>query len=328
MKKILRTSFNNGNTNENNKSKNDDENFFNLDKSTKQFMKIMNKYKKHVYTPQKNSQQQRNSEILKAIDKTRLQLENEEKESVYILKEVKNTAMQDKELESLYGTRAKKQFHEVKSSKNNVKLDKSSFFIENYKNKPKHKITLYKNNNQDNIVILPSILGRSQYGDKYSCLNRNKANIFNNNNFNTINNNLTNKNKVSFFSPLKSKNKDIVTFFAEKKRPINFSNYDSKDDETLLSNGYEISKNNFTRSNMDYSYDRFSRNGNISGRESSRKKFALINRGYLDDIENFKDELTFERQKKQKYFEKNDYGCKLSKVRYKFLLGKYFENDL
>ena len=337
---MLRITFNNENTNENNKSRKMDQNYFRLDKSTTEFMKIMNKYKKHIFSPQKNVQQQKNSEILKAIDKTRLNLEKDENDSAYILKEVKYSVMQNKELENLYGTRAKKQYHEIKNLKNDIKLDKSIFFYESFKNKPKRKIVLFKNSNQDNIITLPSISGRANTENKK---------IFNCKNFATINNNLThNKNKISFFAPLISSKCKIKTSNIDspstEKKPIYLSNYndkinkkycfntiekdEAKKSRNLLLNTYESDKNIFTRHCMSFSFDKFNGNTLMNGRESGKKKLASLDREYLDDIENFKDELVVEKQKKQNYFERNDYGCNLSKIKYKFLMGKYFENDL
>lgn len=343
MKKMLRINYNNPNVNDHSRSKKIDENFFRLDKSTSEFMKIMNKYKKQTYSPEKNLHQQRTSELMKAIDKTRLNLEKDEKDSAYILKEVKYTVMQNKELENLYGTRAKKQFHEIKNMKNNMKLDKSIFFIETFKNKPIRKIVLFKNTNQDNIITLPSISGRPNL-EIYDILNRNRKSSINSQNFNTINNNLThNRNKISFFSPLKSKNKDFETISTDKKKTNYLSNYNDKinkkfgyntiekdeikNNKPLLLSTYESDQNIFTRPNINFSCDKFG-NGFINGRESARKKLAPVDRKYLNGIENFKDELIFERQKKQNYFDRHDYGCRLSKVKYKFLMGKYFESDL
>ena len=312
MKKMLRITYNNQNGKDHSRTKNIEENFFRLDKSTSEFMKIMNKYKKQANSPEKNLHQQRTSELMKAIDKTRLNLEKDEKDSAYILKEVKYTVMQNKELENLYGTRAKNQFHEIKNMKNNSKLDKSIFFIETFKNKPIRKIVLFRNTNQDNIITLPSISGRPNL-EIYDILNRNRKTSFNSQNFNTINNNLThNKNKMSFFSPLKSKNNDSDSIYTDKKKPNYLSNYNDKtnqkfgynitmkdeikNNKPLLLSTYESDQNIFTRPNINFSCDKFG-NGIINGRESGRKKLAPVDRAYLNGIENFKDELVFEKKK-------------------------------
>ncbi len=55
------------------------------------------------------------------------------------------------------------------------------------------------------------------------------------------------------------------------------------------------------------------------------KNILSLSENYISRLTNFKDLLIEEEKQKRKYFNKNDYGCKSFKEKYKYLNSKYFD---
>ena len=98
---------------------------FNIDKSTSTFLKLMSKYHKQMKKMKNNKDK---CYIVKAIDDKRYQIENEEKDDIYIYKEAKNAAYINQELLNTYGIKAKNKSYDISNFQTPMKLVKKKFF--------------------------------------------------------------------------------------------------------------------------------------------------------------------------------------------------------
>ena len=113
--------------------------YYDVENSSTTFQKILNRYKhRNDRTPDNGK-----IDMLAMIEKAKFKAEKFENENEYMMKELRNDVKIGKELESLFGPRAKFHYYSYKNTKFQLKLNKNDFFtpnaMKNMKTKEKAK---------------------------------------------------------------------------------------------------------------------------------------------------------------------------------------------
>jgi hypothetical protein len=258
--------------------------------------------------------------MAKIIDNKRHELENQEKDNIYIFKETKNTAHINQQLINEYGQKAKNRSYDVSKYRPSVRIGKMKFFDptdENYK-----KLSETKKLKNKGFLKLPIISEYASY-DKKPLLTYNNSNIVKNK---IKVNKLQKKEKIfqknikkqfSFESKKiadiskKIKNSDSNRSIETNECPSTYRN--CKSDRNILKEIIHKTqkRNKFRQRNKNFYF--------------SGQNIFSQNGPYLTTLSNFKEQLINEINKKRKYFDRNDYGCNLFKEKYTFINKKYFE---
>ena len=270
-------------------------------------MKLMTKYHNH----QKSKKNSDKLYIVKALDEKRHQIENEEKDDIYIYKEAKNSAYINQELLSTYGVKAKNQSYDISNFKSPIKLGKKKFFDPTKKDYlQSFTLKRIKNKGVLNLPIITSNYFNFKINNQVllSYNNRNKSNI-SSDRFNDTKSYQDKNNKLKF-----------LDFDPNKK-----NEYNHNTEGNIIRNSFRVSqsdKNIIERKKNEINKLR-NRYNNLY---NSNKNIFSYNGNYLTKLNNFKEQLIEEERKKRNYFNKNDYGCNLFKEKYAFLSKKYFDD--
>ena len=296
--------------------------FFYIDLSSNQFKKIIHNYK----SSKQSSNENLKFNLIQAFEQQRKEVENKETDEDYMLRDLKQLRKIENELLNSYGLKSKEEIHHIPQSKFATKLDKSKFnnLLLNLKKK--------NNNNNNNFI---------QYLNKKKEENKNNNNNDNNNNNNNNNkkNNNNNKNKKNKKSVIK------LPFINNNKNSFNPDS--SFYSQMPLDKSINITKQNILKINNDYNNNEnensfFNDKNNKSQRLYSIKEkeyfftddnnnykiknnYKDIKKNYIQILNTEKNNFTNEKNKYQKLFGNNDYGYKRSKIKYNYLIEKYFE---
>ena len=306
-----------------NKITKQNKNLFDTRNSSLTFMKIMQKYKNR----KKEKILTNEGYISKAIEEKREKLEFEEKDNMYIYKEAKNIANMNQLLINLYGNKAKKRFYDISKYFSPIKLDKKLFFESNNNKEKKEKYNLDSNIlNKKGMMKLPLISRNDLYINKIDA---------NNKNFKTIENIKTlDRKKIMDKLLYKDKNNIKIKEGIEAlklKISNNNNNYNKINDKQRASkstkNIFNLNNKYSKRQIKEYkSKDNIKKeNGDDFVKIKLNKNILSLSENYISRLTNFKDLLIEEEKQKRKYFNKNDYGCKSFKEKYKYLNSKYFD---
>ena len=277
--------------------------------TTSTFRKIINKY----HMKKKNTEKHNKKILLKKIEAKIQELEKDEKESDFIISEVRRNAQINKEMLYSFGTKALNHLDEMKTLNVASKIDRSKFFeidnednlyqsIENNKRNKSSK-RKYKN---DKIIKFPKINVKKT---KINTIEN--KNIFDNISINTKfeefldnkkNSQIKNK-RINFSLDLKDKNKDIINCFTSRNKkeiPQNISLFSEK------------------------SYFTTEKDENDSKINTFRKRNIIIDNDYINYIQDIKNQFIITEKKQERYFDRYKYGYDNFKLKYKFLQNKYF----
>ena len=277
--------------------------------TTSTFRKIINKY----HMKKKNTEKHNKKILLKKIEAKIQELEKDEKESDFIISEVRRNAQINKEMLYSFGTKALNHLDEMKTLNVASKIDRSKFFeidnednlyqsIENNKRNKSSK-RKYKN---DKIIKFPKINVKKT---KVNTIEN--KNIFDNISINTKfevfldnkkNSQIKNK-RINFSLDLKDKNKDIINCFTSRNKkeiPQNISLFSEK------------------------SYFTTEKDENDSKINTFRKRNIIIDNDYINYIQDIKNQFIITEKKQERYFDRYKYGYDNFKLKYKFLQNKYF----
>ena len=277
--------------------------------TTSTFRKIINKY----HMKKKNTEKHNKKILLKKIEAKIQELEKDEKESDFIISEVRRNAQINKEMLYSFGTKALNHLDEMKTLNVASKIDRSKFFeidnednlyqsIENNKRNKSSK-RKYKN---DKIIKFPKINVKKT---KINTIEN--KNIFDNISINTKfeefldnkkNSRIKNK-RINFSLDLKDKNKDIINCFTSRNKkeiPQNISLFSEK------------------------SYFTTEKDENDSKINTFRKRNIIIDNDYINYIQDIKNQFIITEKKQERYFDRYKYGYDNFKLKYKFLQNKYF----
>lgn len=310
---------------------------FDFRNSSSTFYRLMRKYHK------KNNKKiflNNKGYIANAIEEKREKLQLEEKDDMFIYKETKNIANMNELLLNLYGNKAKKRFYDVSRIFSPIKIDRKLFSYG--KNDEKDNDKENNNNltekciNKKGIMKLPLIFRNIiSYNEKEKKSTKNLLTTGNIKSFDR-------KKILKLLSNKKENLKEDKT----KKEKVGIDALKSNLNDKNKSKGENINRNN--ANNLKLYYHPISKSHkNIlltQNQKNKTKKDAknkendinkenniikiknelTLNEDYISSLTNFKDELVKEEKQKMKYFNKNDYGCKIFKEKYNYLSNKYF----
>lgn len=285
--------------------------------STKTFKNLLFKYQK-----MKKGKSLNNKFILKSIRKKIQKLDHQENEDDYIYKEIKKDMEIKKKILYAFGTKALYHLNEIKNINIPIKIEKSKFFnhmkdLQQNNNSVsdhqsldiKKSLNNCKNKNTYNshkIIYFPKIIKtrnvkKSQSKSLYKTLSlmKNTSSSFGN------------KNDI----PESEKNKNILN----TKTIFNYCNTTNGFNSPSSPN---ILKTNFNKTLTEKNYN--NKNSTINNSTFRRRKFE-INKNCFNDLQDIKEKLLLERKKQKKYFENNNYGCDIYKLKYNYLKTKYFD---
>lgn len=359
------------------KSDNDKSNFnvrkakyYDVENSSSTFQKILNKYKhRNDRTPDNGK-----IDMLAIIEKAKFKAEKLENEDEYMMKELKNDIKIEKELESLFGPRAKFHYYNYKNIKYQLKLNKNDFFtpsaMENMKTKEKIQCPNINEYNSSSKLVnqinpstrLTRIIFKSRkmhfspdnYGktNKNTKLNRDSSKdetvfspLITKNNYNsTCNNEIL----ILENEPSNKANNRCLTQprLTKKQSKIQKNQIEEGIKNQNLCKKYELNSDKLKKTNLKIyndmlikEYDNNTKPDkgyySFSGKSSKNKKFFTnysntvnffheTGAKYLHKLNRFKNYLVDNAKKYENHFQKNDYGCGYSKMQYRYLTKKYF----
>jgi hypothetical protein len=311
--------------------------FYEIDNASSAFQKIIFKYRKkrkHYQKEQKN--------IAAFIEKARFKAERLETENEYMMKELRNNIKMEQELVALFGPRAKKHYNEIDNinKKFTSKIDKYDFFTPKEMKKLKEP---KKNNNKtltNKAGSLPELNKIIFKGRKTifspTLMSKNKTNFFN-----TYNKELRTHNISSNFPKFQSFYSTATNMKKMRKlrnyKPYN--TFDAKDNNNskIIENHRtfpnKIVKNKkFFNTNPENFRDKikiknnnkyFSMNATLYNNKNNYN-FNLNKGAYLDNLSKINKQFLKKEKRIINHFRNNDYGCKFSKMEYRYLTKKYF----
>ena len=306
-----------------------------LENSTKTFKNILLKYNQKDKDKNLSTKQI----LLNLIQSKIKNVENEENEKEYIVKEVKRNILVKNKMISAFGLRALNHYDDAKNVdiKMKMKIDKYKFFnplIDSNSKIPNSSRESYFSEKYKSLKIInfPKITKGMIKPNRINSTNKNKCD----NSISIIKINeysFDNKNDISETEPNKSNDSQSV-----QKILSSFKNNKNNNKENILNicetsnNISEISnKNSYSNLfpiilNTPLTTER--NNSNIKNKRinmSFKKKNSVLNYNYLEKIQRIKEKLISEGKKKKKYFENNQYGCDKFKMKYNYLSQKYFD---
>ena len=289
--------------------------FYELNNPKSIFQEMYNKAKKNenknIITTNKTE------EFLNLIEQMRLNEEMVETDKEYIIKESRREVKFNQEMLYLFGRNRKNRRTTKKIAK--IKLDKK-IFLNPLEKKEKNRL-FSKSKSNVNILKLPIITNKNHFLLK-------RKNPFK-------------LKKIHFSSEGNKQNKHILSF-------------NDSDNNSINDNSKKIININFTYRSQNNQKHKKTINSLLTTERSSRKSkkyesykekdkmrqkkiFSDIN--ILNDIivnkkikkplinllDNINEELKIDKIKHKNYFQKNDYGCELSKFKINYLKKHYFQ---
>ena len=312
-------------------------NYF-LNNSTKVFKNIMSKYNKKEKEKLKSKQL-----LLNFIQSKIKQIENEENENEFIVKEVKRNIQIKKDLLSSFGLKALNHYDEPKNNNIRMKFDKSKFFnplIDYNKNIPNSSRESNFSQNYKSLKILkfPTISNSVNIKNRIKSINKRKSiksiskikindYSFDKNDISEIETNKSNDTlsiSIKKNILLNKKSKDNIHY---NKKENNFNSCDTPNNSSEISN-----KNSFSNLFPTINKSPLITERNYSSFKNKKIQLGLNNRNkifnfdYLQNIQKIKEKLLLEKEKNEKLLKNNNYGCDLFRLKYNFLKHKYFKN--
>ena len=301
--------------------------FFYIDLSSNEFKKIIKKYKSNK---QNSNDHLKSFNLIQAFEQQRKEVENKETDEDFMLRDLKQLRKIETELLNNYGLKSKEEIHHIPESKFVTKIDKSRF---------NNLILNLKKNNQNNIQYF----NKFKYKNKKNNNNNENNNNENNNNENNNNNNENNNNENNNNNKKHNKKKSVIKlpFINNKNRfnpdssfysqmPLDKSINVTKENLLTINNDYNNNENSFLNNKINQSQRLDSIRENYysftdgNNNNKSNNKYKNIKRNYIQILNNEKNNFTNEKKKYQKLFDSNDYGYKRSKIKYNYLIEKYF----
>ena len=311
-----------------------------LKNSTKTFKNIISKYNK------KEKEKARSKQLLLNFIQSKIkQIENEETVNEYIIKEVKRNIQIKKELLSSFGLKAINHYDEPKKINIRMKLDKFKFYnplIDFNKNIPNssRESNFSQNYKSLKIIKFPKITNSININNRIKSMSKKKSikNIsrikindysFDKNDISEIETNKSNdtlslsiKNNIL----LNKKYKDNIYY---NKKENNFNICDTPNNisseisnKNSFSNLFPIINKSPLKTERNYSS--FKNKKIQLGLKN--KKTTILNFDYLQNIQKIKEKLLLEKEKKEKYFENNKYGCDKFRIKYNYLRQQFLNN--
>jgi hypothetical protein len=274
--------------------------YLNFPNTTQTFKNILFKYHKR----KKGSEKPSKRSLLKKIEAKIQELENDEKESDFILGEVRRNAQINKEILYSFGTKALNHLDKIKHLRITSKIDRSKFFeIDNESvnvrlnesNNTRDNKSVNINRNRNRLILLPKINKTRN--------NRNYDNSF------TIN-------KISEYSidnkSVSRKNSNSLHLMTPKKQPTtqNMSLFYVK--SSPVTNSSPATNRDTNEAKSKESID------------TNKKKRIVIDSDYLDYIQKMKNKFIETEKRQERYFFNHKYGYDNFKLKYNFLKNKYF----
>ena len=301
-------------------------------KSTKAFKRIITKYHKKL-----RDTSQARQPIYKRIENDLQQLETEENENEFIIREVRRNIELQRKILFRYGTKAIKHYDDLQKYKIKTKLDKKSLFnplsdlnlsdnhktanLSNVKNVKKRKKFI-----SHKIINFPSISEidrkpinneKSLY-DSISIIKKLESSFGANDAKSEIKNETTESFITKNNTPLiKNKKNKIIDNYYNTFNNISLINKNAVSSKILNNEGNTPLKNKtgYTTSYKDSKYiNRFKTKNNFK-----------INQNYLNYLQKIRDKFDSKEKSQKKYFENNKYGCDEFKLKYNYLTQKFFK---
>ena len=280
--------------------------------STKIFRELIMQYKQKREEGKKINKQL----LIKSLQNKIKNIECNEKD--FIIRETRrNIKIKNKVLDN-FGD--KSLFHIDKANKIDakIKIEKSKLlnpFLDYKSTEPQSsRSKKSKNNDKYNshkIIQFPNIINRVKKNNEFKSFEI--KNFTNNNSITNRSNNESCTPIRKYFSPTKDDSKDSTR------------NYYL----SLLSESNAMSKKksspNILRDQLKTPLsERNNSSFNRSKKNSMSSISSLINIDYIKYMQSIKDKFLLDEQKKEKYFEYNQYGCDGFKLKYKYLKENYF----
>lgn len=293
--------------------------FYDIENASSTFQKIITKYQAKKVLVKKQPKN-----ILAFIEKAKFKAENLETENEYMMKELRRDIKLDQELVNLFGQRAKKHYNELNTKKFKSKINKFDFFT------PKEIIKIEEEKkemlNNSQVRTLPNlshIIFKSKKISFSPTLMAKRGSRF----FNTFNKDLNNNNFPSNTTRFKR-------FYNTSTNMKKYLNSQSNNKSfNINDNNIHIFENNKTFPNKTIKNEKFFRDkiGMISNNNLSLTNYNNNNMGfntnkidYLNTLAQIKRQFTNREKEFKTHFRNNDYGCKFSKMEYRYLTKKFF----
>ena len=300
-----------------------------LQNSTKPFKNIISNYNRTTKGKKVKNKQLLLKNILTKIQK----VENEEKESEYIVNEVHRNIEIKKKIINSFGLRAVNHYDDTKNYDVKIKIGKSKFFNPlkiNTSNEPKilktYDNSSYTSNSNNvrnrshKVIKFPDIINRIKKKNNVKSIDKSVLNksdsIIKINEYS-----FDNKNGYSEIEHNKSNDTH-----SGKKIMASLNNYNTSNNISVTSskgsslNILPVILNTPLKTERNYSCFKDKKTQN-----NLKKKNTLINLDYMNYIKNIREKSILEEEKKKKYFDNYKYGCDLFKLKYNFLQKKYFD---
>ena len=305
--------------------------FYDIDKASTTFQKIITKYR---IKKEKLEKQPKN--LMAFIEKARFKAEKLETENEYMIKELKKDIKVEKELIDLFGSRAKKHYNEVNNKKFQSKINKYDFFTpKEIKEIEEEKKNIKKNKNhkQGSLPELTHIIFKGRKTSfSPTIMSKNSSHFFK-----TYSKEIKSNNSSSISTKFKSFYNSTNIKKSIKYRPYN--TFDGKNNyikvvvENNKTNPNNIvntkvsfnSRINKLRDTMD-NLNKKNMNLNLTQYRNKRNnEFNLSQMAYLDTLVKINNQFIKKEKLFQNHFRNNDYGCGFSKMEFRYLTKKYFK---
>lgn len=308
--------------------------FFNVENATNTFQRIITRYRKKRQYYQKQPKN-----ILAFIEKAKFKAEKFETENEYMMKELRNNIKLEKEMVALFGPRAKKHYKEMNNKKIKAKIHKYDFFTPQEIKKIK-EVNLNNNISTNKTKSKPELSQIIFKGrrNKFSptIMSKKNSNLFNtyNNKFKILNKSSNSTKYQRFYrsstNNRKYKNNKIYkpfkTFDGNDNYKKELENNKNKEYPDKLINNKIYLKTDITnfregRKNDSEKCLNLTLNKNVN---NTNNNFHFNKNVYLDNLIQINKQFLRKEQKLQNHFRNNDYGCRISKMEYRYLTKKYF----
>ena len=295
-------------------------NSFNMSSATKTFKKLIEKHNKEEKMRNRKIFLNQTDEFFHSLNNAFFKEEIKETDGDYIFREIKKQNKKNQDLIYKYGINSLKK--SIPFTRDPVCFDKKMLFnpLKSSDNKPIRYASFYSKNKEDKFLTLPCILKKnrkiinirdsqknllmkklvSKDSNKY--IYKDSKNIEKSNNIKT---------ESSFFNDNNYNN----TYNNERYVPIKYYNFFSKTNNKLLN-----LNSNGNNSSTTFSFGNKS-NANIRGDKTTS---SFDKHEYLLTLDNLKAQIRHNQVRHKFYFNSYDYGCELSKRKYKYITNKFF----
>jgi hypothetical protein len=275
--------------------------YINFPNTTSTFKKLIGKY----HMKKKDSEKHNRKLLLKKIEAKIQELENDEKESDFILGEVRRNAQINKEILYSFGTKALNHLDKIKHLRITSKIDRSKFFeIDNESvnvrlnesNNTRDNKSVNINRNRNRLILLPKINKTRNNRNYDNSFTINKISEYSIDNKSV--NQRKNSNSLHLMTPKKQPTTQNMSLFYVKSSPVTNSSPATNRDTNEAKSKESI--------------------------DTNKKKRIVIDSDYLDYIQKMKNKFIETEKRQERYFFNHKYGYDNFKLKYNFLKNKYF----